>query len=280
MQANLTHRVVETARAPEDDAPLLDTALAIAAVEYPGLDAVRYRERLDGWGDTILSRLSSDPSLEEVIQTLNDFLYFEQGFMGNRDDYYDPRNSFINDVLDRKLGIPLTLSIIYIELGRRLGLPFKGVSFPGHFLVKLSLNGGAVVLDPFNGGISLSEEDLGELLQFTALEAPQARCDFGHLLAAARKQDIVVRLLRNLKVVYQRGGQLEKALDIVNLILAIDDSLVPEYRDRGLILTELDCNHAASRDLRRYLAGNPGDEDADAIRALIEELAIDYSRLH
>lgn len=277
MQANLTHRVVETTRASEDDAPLLDTALAIATVEYPELDAVRYRERLDGWGDTILSRLSSDPSLEEVIQTLNDFLFDEQGFMGNRDDYYDPRNSFINDVLDRKLGIPLTLSIIYIELGRRLGLPFKGVSFPGHFLVKLSLQGGAVVLDPFNGGISLSEEDLGELLQFTPLDGPS---DFGHLLTAARKQDIAVRLLRNLKVVYQRDGQLEKALEIVNLILAIDDALVPEYRDRGLILTELDCNNAASRDLRRYLAANPDDEDADAIRALIEELAIEYSRLH
>jgi len=277
MQVNLTERVVETARAPEDDAPLLETALAIAAVEYPELDTGRYREQLDQWADTILSRLSEDPSLEEVIQTLNDFLFLEQGFEGNRDDYYDPRNSFINDVLDRRRGIPLTLSIVYIELGRRLGLPFKGVSFPGHFLVKLSLDGGAVVLDPFNGGISLSEEDLGELLQMSDFDAPG---DFGRLLAAARKQDIVVRLLRNLKVVYQRAGQLEKALDIVNLILAIDESLIPEYRDRGLILTELDCNQAARRDLEHYLAVNPADEDADAIRALIDELAIERSSLH
>ncbi len=277
MQANLTERAVETAQAPEDDAPLLETALAIAAVEYPELDTGRYREQLDQWADTILSRLSEDPSLEEVIQTLNDFLFLEQGFEGNRDDYYDPRNSFINDVLDRRRGIPLTLSIVYIELGRRLGLPFKGVSFPGHFLVKLSLDGGAVVLDPFNGGISLSEEDLGELLQMSDFDTPG---DFGRLLAAAGKQDIVVRLLRNLKVVYQRAGQLEKALNIVNLILAIDGSLAPEYRDRGLILTELDCNQAASRDLEHYLAVNPADEDADAIRALIDELAIERSSLH
>ena len=279
MQATLTDRLVESARAPEDDAPLLDTALAIAAMEYPELDTSCYRQRLDRWAGTIRSRLPDEPSLEEMIQNLNDFLFEEQGFCGNREDYFDPRNSFINDVLDRKTGIPLTLSIVYIELGRRLGLPFMGVSFPGHFLVKLSLQGGAVVLDPFNGGVSLSEDDLTELLQLSSIDEP-GDCDFGQLLAAAHKQEIVVRLLRNLKAVYQRQAELEKALEISNLILAIDASCVPEYRDRGLILTELDCNQAAAHDLEHYLAHNPADEDAEAIRALIDELAIDYFRLH
>jgi len=274
---NLIHQLVETARAPERDAPLLDTALAIAMLEYPALDTQAYRRRLDDWGRTLRARLPQDPEIEDSIRALNDFLFAELGFQGNLDNYYDPRNSFMNDVLDSRRGIPLTLSIVYIELGRRLGLPLEGVSFPGHFLVKLSLADGAVVLDPFNRGVSLSEDDLGRLLREVATDEPD---DFGPLLASARKQEIVIRLLRNLKAVYQRDGKVEKALEIVNLILAIDPAQLPEYRDRGLILTELECARAAAADLGHYLAHCPDDEDADAIRALIEELVEEPQSLH
>lgn len=277
MQASHTDRLLRAIQAPEAEATLLDTALAIAAVEYPELDAPRYRQRLDQWGEALRQRVDGKQGLEEIVQALNDFLFEELGFSGNRHNYYDPRNSYINDVLDRKLGIPLTLSIIYIELGRRIGLPFCGVCFPGHFLVKLTLREGAVVLDPFNGGISLSEADLGELL---SIVSNNEREDFRQLLTAARKQDIVVRMLRNLKAVHQRAGQLDKALMMTNLILAIDKSLVPEYRDRGLLLAELDCSRAAIEDLARYLKLNPADPDADAIRALLEELISESTPLH
>jgi len=277
VQAKLLHQLIETARAPEGEVPLLDTALAIAMLEYPNLDRQAYRRRLDEWARTLRRRLPADPGIEERLRALNQFLFTEQGFAGNLENYYDPRNSFINDVLDQRRGIPLTLSIVYIELGRRLGLPLEGVSFPGHFLVRLSMEDGALVLDPFNRGVSLSEEDLDRLLQDVASDRPD---DLGRLLAAARKPEIVIRLLRNLKAVYQRDGQAEKALEIVNLILAIDPTQLPEYRDRGLILTELDCNRAAAADLDHYLTHYPADEDADAIRALIEELAEEPQRLH
>jgi regulator of sirC expression with transglutaminase-like and TPR domain len=277
VQAKLLHQLIETARAPEGEAPLLDTALAIAMLEYPNLDRQAYRRRLDAWAQTLRRRLPADPGIEERLRALNQFLFTEQGFAGNLENYYDPRNSFINDVIDRRRGIPLTLSIVYIELGRRLGLPLEGVSFPGHFLVRLSMEDGALVLDPFNRGVSLSEEDLDRLLQDVASDRPD---DLGRLLAAARKPEIVIRLLRNLKAVYQRDGQTEKALEIVNLILAIDPTQLPEYRDRGLMLTELDCNRAAAADLDHYLTHYPADEDADAIRALIAELAEEPQRLH
>ena len=144
---------------------------------------------------------------EHVIATMNYFFYKEQGFAGNASDYYDPRNSFLNDVLDRKVGVPITLSIVYMEVARRLGLELEGISFPGHFLVKLPTSDGAVVLDPYAGGVSLSAEDLEARLN-------QLYGELGHkvslddALASAGKKEILLRMLRNLKAIYLHNKEL------------------------------------------------------------------------
>lgn len=270
-------RIRRTVGVPETDINLLDAALVIAAVEYPTINVASYQQRLDSWASELLGRLDPGSSAEERLRALNGFLFQELGFSGNTDDYYDPRNSYLNEVLDRKLGIPITLSMIYMELGQRIGLPLEGVSFPGHFLVKLPVDGGAVVLDPFNGGISLDEGDLSDLLE-RMFDAEVS--EVTPLLTTASKTDILVRMLRNLKGIHQQADDYEKALRAVNMIIAIDPNLEEEYRDRGLLLLQLECRHAALKDLRHYLSADPDAEDAELIRDLIVDLGRSDTPLH
>src|SRR5882672_1206516 len=155
----------EIVTGPEEDIGLAEAALLIAAPEYPGLDIPAYLARLSEMAATLKRRLREDISPTETPIALNRYLFDELGFGGNTGDYYDPRNSFLNEVLDRRLGIPITLSLVHIEVGRRIGLALHGVSFPGHFLVKCITRNGAVVLDPYAHGASLSLEDLQERLK-------------------------------------------------------------------------------------------------------------------
>ncbi len=270
-------RIRRTVGVPETDLDLLDAALAIAAYEYPSMNVASYHQRLDTWAAELERRIEHDASAEDRLRALNAFLFKELGFSGNTDDYYDPRNSYLNEVLDRKLGVPITLSMIYMELGRRIGLPLEGVSFPGHFLVKLPVEGGAVVLDPFNGGISLDEDDLCDLLERMF---DTEISEVAPLLATASKTDILVRMLRNLKGIHQQADEFEKALRVVNMIIAIDPHLAEEYRDRGLLLLQLECRHAALKDLRHYLSAESEADDAESIRDLIVELGRTDTPLH
>ncbi|HEB80915.1 MAG TPA: hypothetical protein ENI71_03450, partial [Chromatiales bacterium] len=145
------------------DGPVLARgALEIARLEYPDLDPDAYLWRLDDYAERV--RAAGGAGLTDQVLALNRILFREEGYAGNLEEYYDPRNSFLNEVMDRRLGLPITLSIVYLEVGRRVGLPVEGVSFPGHFLVKLPVQGGALVLDPFDAGRSLDEEDLQEQL--------------------------------------------------------------------------------------------------------------------
>jgi regulator of sirC expression with transglutaminase-like and TPR domain len=267
----------EAACVPEPELRLLDGALAIASAEYPSLSIDRYRTQLDHWGRELAERLEEDASAEQRLRALNNYLFEELGFSGNIDDYYDPRNSYLNEVLDRKLGIPITLSVIYMELGQRIGLPLEGVSFPGHFLVKLPVDGGAVVLDPFNRGISLGEDDLLDLVQrMFDTEVDEV----APLLATASKHDILVRMLRNLKAIHQHAERYEKALNTVNMLLTLEPDLVEEYRDRGVFLEKLECHRAAREDFERYLRARPEADDADQLRELVVELAGRGAKLH
>ena len=277
MKSSHSRRLRGMINTPDEDVSLLEAALVIASAQYPSLDFDHYYQRIDEWAGALRSRLSDEASAEDRLRTLNSFLFVEQGFSGNMDDYYDPRNSYINEVLDRKTGIPITLSVLYMELGQRIGLPLEGVSFPGHFLVKLPVQGGAVVLDPFNGGISLDEDDLSQLL---AQVLGDEYYEVTRLLNAASKQDILVRMLRNLKAIHQKAEDQEQALEVVNMILAIDPALSEEYRDRGLLLQQLECDNAAIRDFNHYLTAHPDADDADAIRTLMIELQQTATRLH
>ncbi|MGI9302017.1 MAG: SirB1 family protein, partial [Gammaproteobacteria bacterium] len=239
---------------PEDRIDLLLAALLIAADEDPKLDISHYVSLVNGWCSDIRRKLPRRTNTESLLQHLNRFLFEELGFAGDMDNYYHLRNSLINEVIDRRKGIPITLSMLYMELGQCLGLRLSGVSFPGHFLVKLPYKGGEVVLDPFNRGVSLSEDDLHARLreQFDTEVS-----DFGPLLSAASKKDILYRLLNNLKAIYTKQEAFEKNLAVMNKILIVNPELGDEYRDRGLLLHKLECHNAALNDLSHYLNVRP-----------------------
>jgi regulator of sirC expression with transglutaminase-like and TPR domain len=262
---------------PDAELDLMHAALLIAADEYPDLDVPYYLARVDAWADDMCWRVPPSASIEVRIRQLNKFLFNELGFSGSADDYYDPRNSYMNEVLERRRGIPITLSVLYMELGRRLGLDLTGVSFPGHFLVKLPYGDGEAVLDPYYRGISLSAEDL--LLRLQSLFA----MDFDSpapFLSAASNKHILARMLFNLKGIYQQQNEPEKAIAIITKILLVNPDLTHEYRDRGLLFNRLECYHAALKDLRHYLNHTPEAEDAAKIRELVFHLQEHHSRLN
>ena len=224
-------------------------------------------------------RIDEEDDVPERISVLNQFLFGDLGFAANSDDYYDPRNSFLNEVLERRRGIPITLSVIYMELGRKIGLPLQGVSFPGHFLVKCAVPEGAVVLDPYSGGISLGLQELQQRLR-EVRGGEVSRAIIAELLVSASNKEIIVRLLRNLKAIYLREHNLNKALPIVNWIIATMPEQTPELRDRGMIYQELECPRAALVDFETYLRLSPSCEDADDIRKRIIELRKEVARLN
>ncbi|HKK05869.1 MAG TPA: tetratricopeptide repeat protein [Gammaproteobacteria bacterium] len=274
-------RLKRIARRPDCEINLAEAALIVASQAYPEIDIEHYLRRLDELADGVRGHLPASPNTADRVFTLNRILFEEEGFYGVEDDYYDPRNSFLNEVLDRRCGIPITLSIVYLEIGRRIGLPLEGVSFPGHFLVKLPVQGGDIVLDPFSGGVSLSEAELEQRREWISSEGsvPSA-APLGALLRAARNRDILARMLRNLKGIYYQTGALEKALEVSNWILAITPDEAAELRDRGLILAQLECAAAACEDFEHYLRLAPQAEDADRIRERLIDLVGSTGRLH
>jgi regulator of sirC expression with transglutaminase-like and TPR domain len=257
---------------PEESLNLAEAALLIAADEYPDLDIDGYLVKLDDLAQAVRGTMPNEAGLEETVVALNNFLFVEQGFTGNGSDYYDPRNSYLHEVLDRKLGIPITLSILYLEIGQRLGLPLEGVSFPGHFLVKCATDEGDVVLDPFWGGVPLSEDDLRDRLEETCGKSQAVSAPLGPLLSAAGKKETLVRMLRNLKGVYMQSGDLVKALTVIDRILQIRPDLPEELRDRGRVYDQLECFRPAAADLSRYLSLAPGADDAPDVQHRLVEL--------
>ena len=211
---------------------------------------------------------------------LNEFLFDELGFSGNTDDYYDPRNSFLNEVLDRRVGIPITLSILYIEIGTRVGLALEGVSFPGHFLVKSATDEGDVVLDPFAGGVPVAEEDLVQRLEARFGEEQARLAPLPQLLVAAHKKDILVRMLRNLKAIYLHREAWEKALTTMNRILLIAPNLPEEVRDRAELYERLECFRPALDGFRHYMELSPAAPEAMDVRRKIIDLERIASRLN
>jgi regulator of sirC expression with transglutaminase-like and TPR domain len=195
-----------------------------------------------------------------------------EGFAGNVVGYGDARNSFLNEVIERKLGIPITLSVLYIELGERLGVPVRGISFPGHFLVRFGEDPERLVLDPFFDGAELDEEELlGRMRRFVPDEG-SARTYLAQVLRGAPKTEVVARMLRNLKQIYSEGGQIEAALEAADRIVAVTPRSPAALRDRGDLYARLDCPHAAAEDYASCLALDPGSPDAAELQARIAEL--------
>jgi regulator of sirC expression with transglutaminase-like and TPR domain len=213
--------------------------------------------------DSIRGEVALETEPRRRIGVLSRFLFFTEGFRGNAEQYYDPCNSFLNAVLDRKLGIPITLSMVYIEVARRLSLPITGVGFPGHFLVKYVLSDGEIIIDPFYRGAILTQADcrrrLKEMTDGSLTLQPE------HLRSVTKRQ-ILARILTNLKQIYLRARNFPKALRIIDLLILVNPNEAAEVRDRGLLLSQAGRLGAAQRDMERYLAMAPNAEDGDTIR--------------
>jgi len=216
----------------------------------------------------------------DTIVALNRFVFEENGFTGNSADYYDARNSFLNEVLDRKRGIPITLAIVYIEIGRRIGLPLQGISFPGHFLVKCPLREGAVILDPYARGMSLGLDELRKRVKALGSGTEPPDPVIANMLAAAGNKEILARMLRNLKAIYTHHKDWIKALSAADRIITIMPLCAEEYRDRGTIYVNLECFRAALFDLQAYLQMLPAAKDADTVREQVVELQTAAARLN
>lgn len=257
----------------------IDTALAalwIAAEEYPALDPGVHLARLDTLAAAAAPGLEGAWDDPERAERLLRFLHDEQGFVGNEKSYDDPRNSFLNEVLERRTGIPITLSLVLVEVARRAGVPLRGVSFPGHFLVKLE-GPQLRVLDPFHGRIlELSDcrARLHAALGVDAVFRPELH------LRTATPREILVRMLTNLKHLYLRVRDFGRTLACCERILLLLPDTPLELRDRGLVYQRLECFAAAAHDLERFLELAPEDESAPAIRERLRALRARPHRLH
>jgi regulator of sirC expression with transglutaminase-like and TPR domain len=261
--------------APDERIEVARAALWIAAEEYPDLDVNSYLQRFDRLAAAARERMPAD-EIGARVERLNRFLFAEQGFSGNRADYYDPRNSYLNDVLDRKKGIPITLSLVYIEVARRLGLQASGVGFPGHFLTRVAAVPD-LIIDPFSGSI-LDERQCQERLR--SMAGPDAVLQPKVHLCSASPRQILARLLSNLKQVFFARRDFERALSCCERSLIVEPDSPHELRDRGLVFEQLQYFAAAMSDLERFLELAPTDPSAPAVAQRLETVRSRIGRPH
>ncbi len=257
---------------------LLEASLLVARHAQPSLVTAEYTWLIDSWATELAERLQGLPDARAKLKKINDFLFRELGFSGNHDDYYDPRNNMINHVIERRKGIPITMAVLYITLAQRVGLDVVGASFPGHFLVKMNLDEGLIVLDPFNKGVSLGEDDLKTLLEYNNLNTDTDMLSVS--LRTATPEETIQRMLRNLKSVYIKEKRQESALEILNLMLTINPKLTEERRERGLLLRDMGCHHTALLDLNDYMERSKKEERIAEIRPIIVDLLRSTPALH
>jgi regulator of sirC expression with transglutaminase-like and TPR domain len=262
-------RFAEEVARPEAELNLACAALLVAAEAYPQLAVEPYLQRLDMLAERAMDRLDEERAPLLVLQAMSRLLFEEEQFRGNAEAYYDPRNSFLNDVLDRRTGIPITLSIVYLEIGWRLGLPLQGVNFPAHFLVRFEGEAIRVLVDPFHGGRISFEDQAQDLLDRAYGGAVRMQPGF---LRPAGKKDILLRLLANLKGLYVNARDDASALGAIERMLLIRPDAADEVRDQGMILARLGRADAAVESLERYLDLEPAATDAARVRLLIREL--------
>ena len=252
---------------------LLEAAACIAHDAYPDLDAQQILGDVDQLQARLLRRLPGDAEPMQRLRVLNQFFYGELGFGGNLNDYYAPDNSYLNAVLRTRRGIPISLAVLWLELAQGAGLQARGVSFPGHFLVKVLVAGGQVVIDPMTGQ-SLSREDLSERLE--PFRQGQGVADEGATLGlhlqAAPAREILARMLRNLKEIHRARQDWQRALAVQDRLIVLLPNAWSEWRDRGLVHAELGQARQAVQDLEAYLAHAPHAQDAPAIAQRVSAL--------
>lgn len=263
----------------DDQVPLLGSALLIAHDEYPDLDAEACNAQVEAHVASLRTELARIDSNPLKMQAINHRLFNELGYAGNHSEYYDPRNSYMNEVLTRRLGNPISLALVQMEVARRLGVPLDGVSFPGHFLVRLPVDDGVLVMDPFNRGRPLNADELRQ----------RARPHYGEevpddalmdILSPASPRAILIRMLRNLHALYAENADWARAVRCTDRILRLAPDNAEALRDRGLGYSELGHWAGARHDLGRYLQLNPEADDAEAVRSRIIEQGRERQPLH
>jgi regulator of sirC expression with transglutaminase-like and TPR domain len=257
----------------DDTLPLLGTALLIARDEYPHLDADFYDTLLQGHAEEMRSEVDAIEALPLKMQAINRHLFEELGYAGNHDEYYDPRNSYLNEVFERRLGNPISLAMVQMEVARRLGMLLDGVSFPGHFLVRLPVDDGVLVMDPFNRGRPLDEDELRQRARpHLGGEMPDDEALY-RILHPASNRAMLTRMLRNLHGVYVDLDDWERAVRCADRILKLAPDNAEALRDRGLGYFQLGHRHGARNDLGRYLQLHPQAPDAGTLRERVVELS-------
>ncbi|HKO58883.1 MAG TPA: tetratricopeptide repeat protein [Thermoanaerobaculia bacterium] len=260
-------RFVHLAALPEPQLDLVEASLVIALEENPAVDLDHYLAQVGNWGEAVRARLEGSRNVERIVETINRLLFQEEGFHGEDDDYYDPRSALLNEALDRHAGLPITLSILYLEISRRVGIEATGIALPGRFLVKFSGDFGMIVIDPFDGGRILTTAELQGILD--GMYGGGVRLREHHLRSFSRRE-ILARELAQLKAAYLAQRDLQRAAASVDRLLILDDRDAYELRDRAAIAMQLHAYGQAIECLERYLALRPQAEDRHRI---VEQIA-------
>lgn len=252
-------RFRELAARPDAMVDLVEASLVVAMEDAPGLNITPYLREVAEWSDCIRERLQGSRDIERIIQTINQLLFGDLGFHGENEDYYDPRSALIHETLDKHAGLPIALSIVYIEISRRVGMEVSGVAIPGRFLVKLSGSFGQIVLDPFDGGKILQNNELQSLLD--EVYGGGVRLREHHLRSFSRKE-ILARELTHLKAAYLFRKDLARAAASIDRLLILDGDDAAEVRDRAALAARLHDYQGAIDGFERYLALMPHADDA------------------
>ena len=253
---------------PDHKISLAEAALQIALDEYPELDISHYKNLLKGWSDLMNAKFSRKRARNQ-LEEINEWFFNEMNFTGNIENYYDPRNSFLNDVIDRRTGIPITLSVIYLEMAWASGLAAAGIGFPGHFLVRVIDDANPIYIDPFHKGNIMTAEECAEFLN----EITEGELEFDQkFLSAVNKKEIIVRMLRNLKRVYLEMSNYSKLIKILDHLVVITAGEAEEIRDRGIIYYQMKAFKNALHDFETFLSMSPDSEDAEVIQQYLQIL--------
>lgn len=270
---NFSHAV----KCQDNEIDLGRAALVIAQMEYPDLEVEPYLKRMDRLATVIKDLVGDEDSVFRLLACINIVLFKQEGFQGNRSNYYDPKNSFLNDLIDRKMGIPITLSVLYQEVARRAGLTLHGVGFPGHFLLKHIDHEEEIIIDPFNGGEVRSDAELQSLLDEIYPGKAVLKFEF---LSPVSKRQILKRMLINLRGIYLHQGDFLRCLSVEERLVILEPNPVREYRDRGLLHLRLKNFPQALEDLETYLRLASDAKDVDEIREQVSSLKKRVTQLH
>ena len=268
-------RFLEAVQGPDEEIDLANACLWISAEANGRLDVDRYREKIDHLADTLAPSIAPDASMIDRVNFLNHHLFTEHGYGGNESEYYDPRNSYLDCVIDRRTGILISLSILWVSVAERLGVPAHGVGFPGHFLVGVDTNP-AIFVDAFSA-VVMTANDCEDRLRAVAGDEVKFS---PAMLAPSTKRQTLARVLRNLKQIHVQASNFADAVACIDRILALDPDNPTELRDRGVLHRSLECWSFAREDLERFLEIAPSSPDAKSVELILEELRVRTAHIH